>query len=140
MKLQFSDFYYGLRPALSESEIKNYCKKSRYFDQEKESVRDAKTLLLFSSDEKKSWLVRTNIRVYKLMDNRRESHPLINWAIMLSEAARTDVKVKPRGRGGFAVLNFSFKEGKDYIVDPALFQNSGTERTISEFLRIIEKR
>lgn len=135
MTLQFSDFYYGLRPLLDESKIKDYCKKSRHFDSKHENIINSKTLILFSGEERKSWLVRTNLSIYKLLDNRREPNPLINWAIALSEISDFEVFVEPRSKGRLHSLKFSFRDGKDYLVDPSLFQNLSIEKTISAFIK-----
>src|ERR1017187_5419664 len=136
-KTTFADFYYGLRPFYPLEKIIDYCRNSKAYVPEMiaENLRSAKALLLFENGTRRSWLVRSDVHLYKLIDDKKEEKPTINWSVDLQVAQESDVTVVSSGNVAQWKIAFGFRSGKKYIVDPRLFLNLGVERIISEFIQ-----
>lgn len=137
--LSFSEFYYGRRKRLSAEDIILFCESSKRFDSKNEKLSDAGALLLYEGETLSSWLVRTNIRLYKLIDDSTKESPVINWSVPLTDAQKGEVTAIPGRSSGTGKLSFSFREGKTYIYEPKLFQSLGVEGAISKFIGMDER-
>jgi hypothetical protein len=139
-KTTFAEFYYGLRAPCTPEEIIRLVRSSRRYTQD-ETTEDARALLLFEVGVRASWLVSTNLRLYKLMDDRREATPIVNWSVSLDQARESGVRVicqRLLKSGKFLKIEFGFREGKYYLVDPKLFQPMGVEKSIATFIGLKE--
>lgn len=139
-KLSFAEFYYGLRPANSRDDIILSVQRSPNFRKHdsSETINGADAMLLFEIDSRASWLVRTNARIYKIIDDRREELPTINWSVSLEQAKRGEVEVinsKRSDVGRLWKVSFSFRQGRQYLVDPKLFQGISVEAAIESFIK-----
>jgi hypothetical protein len=131
MRMKFSDFYYGRRAPYSKEDIIKYCAESTNY--EGEDLSSANALLLFDRGTRRSWLVRSSKRLYKLIDDREDDKPKINWSQSLSPNKAIDIKV--RSVGPTLKVQFSFREGREYIVDPTLFQAIDVQEALKSFIR-----
>lgn len=136
VKLSFQDFYFGRRPWLSEDEIKEAVRTSVNFNRSGgESLSAAKALLLREVGDSRSWLVRTNRRLYRLTENRVQERTKINWSTPLAKAQGQEVQVVRSDESSVPVaVAFAFRPGKATRVDAKLFQPLGVERGLQEFI------
>lgn len=139
-KLSFAEFYYGLRVAYQLDDILALIEKSPNFAKydPTETTKGAQALMLFDIGARTSWLVRTNKRIYKVLDDRRDDRPTINWSISAESARNSEVHVlssKQTSSGKLLRIAFSFRPGREYLVDPKLFQGIGVEAAIESFIR-----
>lgn len=143
-KTTFAEFYYGLRAAYAAEDIINFVETSAKYRQDDagETTDTAEALLLFEIGARSSWLVRTNSRLYKLIDDRKEDQPTINWSVSIATAQASDVRVvasKTTSNGKLFKIEFGFRQGREYLVDPKLFQGAGVEAAIGSFIGFRER-
>jgi|GEM_PF-4971106 hypothetical protein len=84
--MNFRDFYFGYRGLKNfndEQELRNVLVNSKYFNKDQEIVNPSSKMLLFAENDIKSWLIKTNKRVYKVYDDKKKERPIINWSLDL---------------------------------------------------------
>lgn len=114
--LSFNNFYFGEHALRSADEIVEVvCRAKSFNDKAPETLLDAKTLLLFKSSDQQSWLVRTNCRLYKLIDDRRKPDTIINWSRSLQEIRGAQV-ILDENKSNFSYIRFSFRPNKRYLM------------------------
>lgn len=116
----FKNFFFGEHELRGESDIIEIVTRSKsYHKGEPETLRGAKALQLNSSHNQRSWLVRTNYRLYKLLDDRRKPDTIINWSRSLTEIRGASVTVDEE-KGTIWYIRFSFRPKRRYILKKTL--------------------
>ena len=131
---RFKDFLKGLRDHYELNEIIKHVKSSKNYDKSNsESLNNAKALLLHVTQNQRSWLVKTNKRLYKILDDIRDEKPQINWSKKISE-------IYSDGEAKFVISSHSEKNGKivfhhkpekKYLYSKILFMNLSIEDALT---------
>ncbi len=75
----------GRREFLSEEEVLGWVQRAGQFDAKEESTEDARLMLLFETRQQHTWLVRTERRIYNILDDIRKPEPHLNWVMELED-------------------------------------------------------
>ena len=79
--MRLSDFFSNRSDFASESDIKKTIRKSKNFDEAKESPIQSAALLLFATSRQQTWLVCTPERLYCILDDLKNPRPKVNWSM-----------------------------------------------------------
>jgi len=116
----FKNFYFGEHELREQDDIIRIVTRSKsYNNNDQETLRDAKILQLNSNRNQRSWLVRTNCRLYKILDDRRKPDAIINWSRTLSRIQGAHVTVDGK-KENIWYIRFSFRTKRRYIVKKSL--------------------
>ena len=119
-KIRFKDVrdrILGLRDFANEQEIKQWIRHSKNWNKPSKFVSSEeissgkKSLLLFDSEKRHSWLVATNKRLYKILDDRREKSPKIYWSVELEQLRKRKDKIKIK----FRIITARINENRNVI-------------------------
>ncbi|MCY0095050.1 hypothetical protein [Hoeflea ulvae] len=79
------------RPFLTPDQIRNVITQSvNYPSHDGTDPARARALLLFQTSVQQTWLVRTERRLYCILDDRRKPTAHINWSMAMSEIVHND--------------------------------------------------
>jgi len=124
--MSFENFFFGKRDFKSKQNIIEWVKKSPQFNIENENLDKTKAILLYKTTNRSSWIVKTNRRVYKIIDDRFKKSPIINWSISIEEFNKLKIQTIPI-KNGLGQIIFPNKIGKKYYFDENLFQDTKLE-------------
>ena len=136
--VKISEFLLGLRENLDKDGVIEQVKNSINFNKDgDETLEGAKAILLFTNSNQKSWLVKTNKRFYKILDDKRKPKPVINWSEksenLFDENEKPKLNLNPYKKDINKII-FGFKPGKEYLVDKKLFSNVEFDDALTKFL------
>ena len=136
--MDFKNEYFGLRDFKDKEEIIKYVNKSKNFKKAPdENLNNARALQLYETKNQKSWLVRTNKRIYRILDDRRKNKPVINWSSKISEITdennqiKMEIKDYKRNTGKIV---FEHRPNKEYLYSKKLFINIAIELSFKYFM------
>jgi hypothetical protein len=140
--MNFKDFYFGYRKLKEQDEILNYINTLKTFNASNdENIINAATILIYSSESKRSWLIVTNKKVYKIFDSKENEKPIVNWSIdkIIFRKAINDIKVVqkenhewlifPNRPGELYLINSNLKKIKSFIEQALSVSNRGRINT-----------
>jgi len=122
--MKFKDFYFGKRELLNIPDIIKAVQKSINYNKDNdEKLDNANAILLYEKPDRRSWIVKTNKRVYKILDDKTKGRPIINWSEEAQKFNKmvNNVVVKYR-KEALGLLEFPNKPNKKYYFDPNLHQ------------------
>ena len=133
-----SEYLLGLRENLTKDEVIQFVSKSINFNKGGgETLDGAKAILLFTNSNQNSWLVKTNKRIYKILDDKRKPKPIINWSTqkekVMDDLNQPKINLNPYKKD-LGKIKFDFKPDKEYLVDKKLFSNIGFDEVLNNFL------
>ena len=121
---KFQKFYFGERSKADNYQIIESVKKSKAYNKSgNESTSDAKALLLWDAKYQNSWLVRTNERIYKMLDDIRKDRPIINWSRKIERFKDDDIVFAIDYKLNTGKIKFKHKPHKEYRYSKKLFSN-----------------
>ena len=137
--VSLSDFILGLREWLKKEEVIQFIHHSvNYNKGGGETLNGAKAILLNVNTNQQSWLVKTNKRIYKILDDKRKPKALINWSIkkekLINRPNQQDYTIHPYKKGIDKII-FNAKPDKEYSLNKKLFINNSFDEVMIEFLR-----
>ncbi len=136
---EISEYLLGLRECLNKDQIIQFVRNSINFDKGGgETLNGAKAILLFTNSNQQSWLVKTNKRFYKILDDRRKPKPIFNFSAkkekILDRSNQPKLNLNPYKKD-FSKVIFSFRPDKEYLIDKKLFSNVEFDEVITNFLK-----
>lgn len=110
--------------------VTNSVNFNKHLNEAEETLDNAVAILLFESSKQKSWMVGTNFRIYKILDDRRQDTPQINWskkivALMNKETKKLVYKLGDY-KDSLSKVKFPHRD-KEYLVSKRFFVNSPFE-------------
>lgn len=136
---KFKEFYFGDRAKFDRSAIIESVKNSKSFNRSgDETTNNAQAILLWEAKYQNSWLVRTNARVYKILDDIRKERPIINWSRSISLFKGDDIVHTIEYKINTGKIIFKHKPHKEYRYSKKLFFNykKNVDNLINSFLKI----
>jgi hypothetical protein len=132
--MELSDFL-GFRSFATEQEIKDCVARSAPTLRGAENYKHARALLIFSTSKQQTWLIRTNERLYLVLDDRRKDDPKMQWSVLLAESRNFEIKTKPDYTRRSGLVDFDPRH-RDWLYTKRLFQEDditiAIKRLISE--------
>ena len=128
--------YFGLREFHNKNQIVKFAANSKNFNIDgKESIENADALLILSFDELKTWLVVTNRRIYRIVDNLRAKKPRIAWSVALRriDLNRKLAKTIPINKFTGQV-RYSFWDKRNYKYTQELFLDLSLEEKLNALI------
>lgn len=132
-----------LRQFLTVPEIKAAIKDSKNYTLDGTSPESASALLFFQNSIQQTWLVRSEKRVYCILDDRRKPKEHVSWSMALREIVDETGKPKIRitateletanDRSGY--LNFGDRHN-GWLYSKKLFASDKPEERIGRFLTV----
>lgn len=127
--MNFKDFYFGNRDLLSSEEIIEYLKRKFHDEFDK-----TKSVLLYKSPKRRSWLVFGHENVYKVLDNKEEDRPIINWKLDNKNFKNHIGSIKYVFDEKPNKVIFPNKASKKYLFDSNLFQNMDLKDYLEKYI------
>lgn len=133
---KFREFYFGTRSKFDRYQIIECAKNSKSFNKSgNETVKDAIAILLWESKNQNSWLVRTNERIYKIIDDIRKERPIINWSRSITLFKETNFIETSDYKLHTGKIKFLHKPEKEYRYSKKLFFNKNVIDGITDFIK-----
>jgi len=102
--ISFKDFIAGKRDFKDKNEIAKQVTKSKNF-KDGEDIAHVKVVELFENSNQKTYLIKTNKRLYKILDDRRKEEPMVNWSVKVE-------KLTNENKNPFKVIDYKKDIGK----------------------------
>lgn len=132
---RFQEFYFGERSKADRFQIIEFVRNSKSYNKSgTETTSDAKAILLWEAKYQNSWLVRTNERIYKILDDIRKDRPIINWSRNINLFQGVDVINTIEYKPNTGKIIFKHKPDKEYRYSKKLFFNKNIDRVINNFI------
>lgn len=133
---KFREFYFGTRSKFDRYQIIECAKNSKSFNKSgNETVKDAIAILLWESKNQNSWIVRTNERIYKIIDDIRKERPITNWSRSISLFKETNLIEISDYKLHTGKIKFLHKPEKEYRYSKKLFFNKNVIDGITDFIK-----
>lgn len=136
---KFKEFYFGDRSKFDRYSIIESVRNSNSFNRSgDETTSNAKALLLWEAKYQNSWIVRTNARVYKILDDVRKERPIINWSRSITLFKGEDLFSTIDYKKNTGKIIFKHKPNKEYRYSKRLFYNyeKSMKDIINSFVKI----
>jgi len=132
---QFREFYFGERSKADKSQIIESVKNSNSYNKSGiEEISNAEAILLRESKYQNSWLVRTNKRIYKVLDDIRKEGTTINWSRSIEKFNKSQNVNVMDYKPNTGKIVFKHKLDKEYRYSKKLFSNMNIENAIDNFV------
>lgn len=133
---RFQEFYFGERSKVDRFQIIESVRNSKSYNKSgTETTSDAKAILLWEAKYQNSWLVRTNERIYKILDDIRKDRPIINWSRNINLFQDVNLVNAIEYKPNTGKIIFKHKPYKEYRYSKKLFFNKNIDRVINNFIR-----
>ena len=129
-----------LRAFASVEQIRDAIRLSKNYRVDGSAPETARPLLFFQTSLQQTWLVRTDERLYCILDDVRRPQPHINWSIPMSEVVdqtgKLLIRIEARdGPGSNSGLVDIGSNHRDWLYSRKLFAATGVEKAFEDFLR-----
>ena len=125
--MNFKDFYFGMKGFKNirdQSELVELLRCSRKFSESDEIVNPRRVIILFESSEKRSTLIFTDKRVYKIFEDKLQNEPTLNWSHPIEAFSKlldsSKIVVSPKNND-FDIVIFPNVPEKRYLIDKDRF-------------------
>jgi hypothetical protein len=130
--MELSDLL-GFRSFATEQEIKDCVARSASTLKGGENYEQVRALLIFSTSKQHTWLIRTNARLYLVLDDRRKDDPKVQWSVPLAESRDFPINTKPDYTRRSGLVDFGPKH-RDWLYTKRLFQEDDITIAIKRFI------
>jgi uncharacterized secreted protein with C-terminal beta-propeller domain len=103
--ISFKDFIAGKRDFKDKDQIAKQVTKSKNFKDD-EDIAHAKVVELFENSNQKTYLIKTNKRLYKILDDRRKEEPMVNWSVKVEKL------INEKNKNPFKIIDYKKDVGK----------------------------
>jgi hypothetical protein len=136
--MKLSDLFDYRHSFYSESEVKDYIKKSKKYSDE--NPQNAKILNFFITSKQRTYLVFTDKNIYCILDNSKEQELNINWSEsinMFSNSDKIDHTVKTKDNTYTTGLVDFGPNHKNWYYTKELFKESSIQEQLKEIISTI---
>lgn len=132
----------GGRPFYTVAQIRDVITQSlNYSSHDGTAPAAARALLLFQTSTQQTWLVRTERRLYCILDDRRKSSPHINWSMATADIVadgKLELEVSFDERSPVSsksgLVHFGPKH-RNWLYSKKLFASEPVAEQLDRFLR-----
>lgn len=130
------------RQFLSPGEIKEAIRLSKNYRMDGTRPADATALMFFQTQVQQTWLIRTEKRLYCILDDLRKPTAHVNWSTSINDLVATDGKklriditVRERDNGSkqTGLLDIG-PNHKNWLYSKKLFTSEPPERIVSRLI------
>lgn len=136
--MKFKDMYFGIRgfeSISSSNDLRKLLRCSKKL-QKDEVLNERRIVILDETNEYRSFLIFSNIRVYKIHDDKDNNDAILNWSIPLDKFKRqfNDAGLKFSKEKDLDLVTFPNKPDKIYSIDKSRFQIISIQTIINYLL------
>ena len=134
--MKIADLYSGQRPFSSDEEIILTIKRSKYFNENEEDLSKARKIQLLDTSKQRTYLISTDKRIYKVLDDRRSDLPKITWSRKIEkvfDGHTLKATLEPRSERSYKLV-FDASPDRLNLVSKKLFANIKFEDAISKLV------
>lgn len=134
--MKLADLYSGQRPFSNDEEIISTVKRSKYFNENEEDLTKAKKIQLLDTSKQRTYLISTEKRIYKVLDDRRSDHPKITWSRKIDkvfEGHTLKANLESRSERSYNLV-FDASPDRLNLVSKKLFANIKFDEAISKLV------